>query len=142
MRAASFGAVADAYERARPGYPDDAVRWLAGDEPCDVVDLGAGTGKLTRSLVALGHRVMAVEPLEEMLERLRRAVPGATAVRGSAEAIPLPGRLGRRRHVRAGVPLVRSRGRAPRDGPGAAPRRPDRARLEHARRRAGLGRAS
>ncbi len=90
MRATSFGAVAGAYERARPGYPDDAVRWLAGDEPCEVIDLGAGTGKLTRSLVALGHRVIAVEPLEEMLEQLRRAVPGATAVRGSAEAIPLP----------------------------------------------------
>jgi len=89
-RAASFGVVADAYERARPGYPDDAVRWLAGDEPCDVVDLGAGTGKLTRSLVALGHRVTAVEPLGEMLDQLRRAVPGATAVSGSAEAIPLP----------------------------------------------------
>jgi SAM-dependent methyltransferase len=90
VRAASFGAVADAYERARPGYPDDAVRWLAGDEPCDVVDLGAGTGKLTRSLVAFGHRVTAVEPLEEMLERLRGAVPGTIAVRGSAETIPLP----------------------------------------------------
>ena len=89
VRAASFGAVADAYERARPGYPEDAVRWLAGDEPCDVVDLGAGTGKLTRSLVALGHRVTAVEPLEEMLDRLRVAVPGAIAVRGSAEEIPL-----------------------------------------------------
>jgi SAM-dependent methyltransferase len=89
VRAASFGAVADAYERARPGYPDDAVRWLAGHEPCDVVDLGAGTGKLTRSLVALGHRVTAVEPLEEMLDRLRVAVPGAIAVRGSAEEIPL-----------------------------------------------------
>ena len=89
-RAASFGGVADAYERARPGYPDDAVRWLAGEEPCDVVDLGAGTGKLTRSLVALGHRVTAVEPLEEMLEQLRHAVPAATALRGSAEAIPLP----------------------------------------------------
>ena len=90
VRATSFGAVAGAYERARPGYPDDAVRWLAGDEPCEVIDLGAGTGKLTRSLVALGHRVIAVEPLEEMLEQLRRAVLGATAVRGSAEAIPLP----------------------------------------------------
>ena len=88
-RAASFGGVADAYERARPGYPDDAVSWLAGDEPCDVVDLGAGTGKLTRSLVGLGHRVTAVEPLEEMLAQLRDAVPGATAVRGSAEQIPL-----------------------------------------------------
>lgn len=90
MRAASFGGVAEAYERARPGYPDDAVAWLAGDQPRDVVDLGAGTGKLTRSLVARGHRVTAVEPLEEMLAQLRAAVPGAVAVRGSAEEIPLP----------------------------------------------------
>jgi ubiquinone/menaquinone biosynthesis C-methylase UbiE len=89
-RAASFGGVAGAYERARPGYPDGAVRWLAGETPRDVVDLGAGTGKLTRSLVALGHRVTAVEPLEEMLVELRSAVPGARAVAGSAEAIPLP----------------------------------------------------
>ena len=71
-RAASFGAVADAYERSRPEYPEDAVRWLAGDAPADVVDLGAGTGKLTRGLVALGHRVTAVEPLPEMLEQLTR----------------------------------------------------------------------
>jgi SAM-dependent methyltransferase len=88
-RASSFGEVADAYERARPGYPDDAVRWLVGGSPCDVVDLGAGTGKLTRSLAALGHRVVAVEPLEEMLARLRDAVPDVAAVAGSAEEIPL-----------------------------------------------------
>ena len=62
-RARSFGPVADAYERARPGYPPDAVAWLAGEPPRDVVDLGAGTGKLTRLLVAAGHRVVAVEPL-------------------------------------------------------------------------------
>ena len=89
-RAASFAAVAGPYERARPGYPDDAVRWLAGETPCDVVDLGAGTGKLTRSLVALGHRVTAVEPLPEMLWELRAAVPEAEAVIGSAESMPLP----------------------------------------------------
>jgi ubiquinone/menaquinone biosynthesis C-methylase UbiE len=89
-RAASFADVADAYERARPGYPDAAVRWLAGTEPRDVADLGAGTGKLTRSLVGLGHRVTAVEPLEEMLERLRAAVPAAATVVGRAEALPLP----------------------------------------------------
>lgn len=90
VRAASFSGVADAYARARPGYPEDAVRWLAGEEPCDVVDLGAGTGKLTRSLVDLGHRVTAVEPLPEMIEQLRVAVPEATAVEGGAEAIPRP----------------------------------------------------
>jgi SAM-dependent methyltransferase len=89
-RAASFARVADAYERARPGYPADAVLWLAGETPCDVVDLGAGTGKLTRSLAALGHHVIAVEPLAEMLDHLRVAVPGATAVVGSAESMPLP----------------------------------------------------
>ena len=61
-RAASFGAVADAYERARPGYPDDAVRWLAGDEPCDVVDLGAGTGKLTRRKAGQSHNLGPKSP--------------------------------------------------------------------------------
>jgi SAM-dependent methyltransferase len=88
--ASSFGLVADAYERARPGYPEEAVRWLVGDEPCDVVDLGAGTGKLTRSLVTLGHRVTAIEPLPEMLELLPAAAPGAAAILGNAEIIPLP----------------------------------------------------
>lgn len=89
-RATSFADVADAYERSRPGYPDEAVRWLVGSEPLDVVDLGAGTGKLTRTLVALGHRVTAVEPLPEMLAQLQAAVPGVTVVEGGAEAIPLP----------------------------------------------------
>jgi SAM-dependent methyltransferase len=88
--ATAFAAVADAYEKARPGYPEEAVRWLTGDEPLDVVDLGAGTGKLTRSLVALGHRVTAIEPLPEMLEHLPAAAPGAAAILGSAEIIPLP----------------------------------------------------
>jgi len=88
--ATSFALVAGAYERGRPGYPEEAVRWLTGEAPCDVVDLGAGTGKLTRSLVALGHRVTAIEPLPEMLELLPAAAPGAFAVLGSAEIIPLP----------------------------------------------------
>lgn len=89
-RVSSFASVAREYERARPGYPDDAVRWLVGDEPADVVDLGAGTGKLTRALAALGHRVTAVELLPEMLAQLLVAVPGVTAVEGAAEALPLP----------------------------------------------------
>jgi SAM-dependent methyltransferase len=88
--ASSFAGVAGSYERGRPGYPEDAVRWLAGDDPCDVVDVGAGTGKLTRSLVGLGHRVTAIEPLPEMLELLPAAAPGAAAILGSAEVIPLP----------------------------------------------------
>jgi SAM-dependent methyltransferase len=86
----AFSEVAGAYERGRPGYPEEAVRWLVGEAPADVVDLGAGTGKLTRSLAALGHRVTAVEPLAEMRAELAKAVPGARALEGSAEAIPLP----------------------------------------------------
>jgi SAM-dependent methyltransferase len=86
----AFAGVAGAYERGRPGYPEEAVRWLAGAEPRDVVDLGAGTGKLTRALVALGHRVTAIEPLPEMLEHLAENAPGAFGVLGSAEVIPLP----------------------------------------------------
>jgi SAM-dependent methyltransferase len=88
-RATSFASVAEAYERARPEYPAEAVRWLAGESPGDVVDLAAGTGKLSRVLVRLGHRVTAVEPLPEMLEQLRAAVPSARALAGSAEAVPL-----------------------------------------------------
>ena len=88
--ASSFALVAEAYERGRPEYPEDAVRWLVGDEPLDVVDLGAGTGKLTRALVALGHRVTAIEPLPEMLEQLVTTAPGAFDLLGSAEVIPLP----------------------------------------------------
>ena len=85
----AFADVAGAYERGRPGYPEAAVRWLVGDDPVDVVDLGAGTGKLTRALVALGHRVVAVEPLDEMRAQLEAAVPEARAVAGKAEAMPL-----------------------------------------------------
>ena len=88
-RALSFGGVAQQYERARPGYPEDAVDWLVGDAQA-VVDLAAGTGKLTRQLVARGLEVTAVEPSPQMLEQLRAAVPGVLAVEGAAEAMPLP----------------------------------------------------
>jgi SAM-dependent methyltransferase len=87
-RAASFAAVADAYERARPEYPRAAVEWLVEDARV-VVDLGAGTGKLTRGLTALGRDVVAVEPLPAMAARLRQALPAARVLSGSAEAIPL-----------------------------------------------------
>lgn len=86
----AFADVAGAYERARPGYPQGAVQWMVGEDPVDVVDLGAGTGKLTRGLVALGHRVVAVEPLDEMRAQLESAVPGVLAVAGRAESMPLP----------------------------------------------------
>ena len=89
-RAVSFGAGADIYERVRPTYPDTAVDWLVPPGARQVVDLGAGTGKLTRSLVARRLDVTAVEPSAGMLDQLRVAVPGAAALVGSAEAIPLP----------------------------------------------------
>ncbi|MET0938624.1 MAG: class I SAM-dependent methyltransferase [Gaiellaceae bacterium] len=91
---AGFSAAAEVYERARPGYPDEAVAWVAerlGIGPDrDVLDLAAGTGKLTRQLVPLGARIVAVEPIGAMRAQLERAVPGVAALAGTAEAIPLP----------------------------------------------------
>jgi SAM-dependent methyltransferase len=94
-RGSSFGAVADAYDEHRPDYPADAVRWCVaplGREIAElrVLDLGAGTGKLTALLVTLGADVTAVEPDENMLAGLRRQLPSARALSGPAEAIPLP----------------------------------------------------
>jgi ubiquinone/menaquinone biosynthesis C-methylase UbiE len=88
-QAASFGAAADAYERGRPSYPEDAVDWLLPTHATRVLDLAAGTGKLARQLVARGLDVVAVDPSEGMLEQLRAAVPGVPAFQGTAESIPL-----------------------------------------------------
>lgn len=89
LRARSFGAAADVYERARPTYPDAAIDWLLPDGARTVLDLGAGTGKLTRSLVARGLDVVAVEPIAEMRANLAAALPEVRALEGTAEAIPL-----------------------------------------------------
>jgi SAM-dependent methyltransferase len=88
--AGSFGAAADAYERGRPPYPPAAVDWLLAGAGPRMLDLGAGTGKLTRQLAARGLDVTAVEPSEGMRSRLAAAVPGVRALAGSAESIPLP----------------------------------------------------
>ena len=91
--AAGFARAADVYERARPEYPPEAVEWLA--DPLGlragrvVVDVAAGTGKLTRLLVPSGARVVAVEPLAEMRAQLAEAVSGLEALEGTAEALPL-----------------------------------------------------
>lgn len=89
----SFELVADVYERARPEYPAEAVAWIAEQldlrEGRIVLDLGAGTGKLTRALVGTGARVIAVEPGEAMLGELRRVLPDVETLLGGAEAIPL-----------------------------------------------------
>ena len=86
----SFGAAAVAYAEHRPDYAEAAVRWALDGAPGPrVLDLGAGTGKLTAGLLALGAEVTAVEPDPEMREELRRALPGVRALEGGAEAIPL-----------------------------------------------------
>ena len=92
----SFGAAAAAYAEHRPGYAEAAVRWAlepVGDpQPAGVrvADVGAGTGKLTATLVGLGAEVTAVEPDPQMLAELRQTMPAVRSVPGSAEAIPLP----------------------------------------------------
>jgi SAM-dependent methyltransferase len=87
--ARSFGSVAERYDRYRPGYPDAAVVWALGEHPRRVVDVGAGTGILSRILHQLGHEVIAVEPDELMRGYLAQASPGVTALAGAAEEIPL-----------------------------------------------------
>jgi SAM-dependent methyltransferase len=89
--AAGFAASAEEYERARPGYPHEAVEWLARELGLGtgrtVVDLAAGTGKLSRRLAATGARVIAIEPIPEM----RALIPEAVEAReGTAEAMPVP----------------------------------------------------
>jgi SAM-dependent methyltransferase len=85
----SFGGVVDAYDRARPTYPVEAAEWLVGREAATVLELGAGTGKLTAQLVALGHDVLATDPDEAMLDRLARNLPDVRTAQASAEDLPL-----------------------------------------------------
>jgi SAM-dependent methyltransferase len=87
-----YSRAAEVYERSRPDYPSEAVDRLIQEleisEDCSVLDLGAGTGKLTRMLLSTGARITAVEPVSEMREALARAVPGGAVIAGTAEAIP------------------------------------------------------
>lgn len=90
--ATSFGVAAGDYEQGRPGYPGEAVAWMlqpAGPRP-RVADIGAGTGKLTRSVVATGASVIAVEPDAAMLEALRGTMPDVDTLIGTAEQMDLP----------------------------------------------------
>jgi len=93
-RAASGFAAATAYERGRPSYPEGLVATVArelGVTPAStVLDVAAGTGKLTRRLAPLAGQVIAVEPSQGMLTELRRQLPAVKALAGTAEAIPLP----------------------------------------------------
>jgi len=93
--AAAFGfqRAADAYRRGRPDYPDEAIAFLATALRLQpgrrVLDLAAGTGKLTHSLVPTGVLVVAVEPVEAMRHELAAALPDVEVLEGRAEAIPL-----------------------------------------------------
>jgi SAM-dependent methyltransferase len=94
-RAASgFAATAAAYERARPSYPAAAIAEVARElevtTASTVLDLAAGTGKLTRLLAPLAGRVIAVDPSELMLAQLRKQLPDVEVREGTAEAIPVP----------------------------------------------------
>jgi SAM-dependent methyltransferase len=92
--AAGFAQNAKVYEQSRPSYPAAAMACIVGRAGLGpgrrVVDLAAGTGKLTRLLVASGAEVVAVEPVAAMRDELVRAVPGIRVLDGTAEAIPLP----------------------------------------------------
>ncbi|MEV4666749.1 class I SAM-dependent methyltransferase [Microbacterium sp. LWO12-1.2] len=93
-RATSFGAQAGNYEVGRPEYPFDAVAWMLERMPDGsrrIADVGAGTGKLTRALVAAPDaEVVALDPDPAMLAALRDAIPGVPTFVGSAERLPLP----------------------------------------------------
>ncbi|WP_036418605.1 class I SAM-dependent methyltransferase [Mycobacterium sp. 155] len=89
QRSLSFGSEAAAYERGRPSYPPEAIDWLLPTGAHDVLDLGAGTGKLTTRLVERGLNVIAVDPIPEMLELLTNSLPDTPALLGTAEEIPL-----------------------------------------------------
>lgn len=84
-----FGEAVDLYELGRPEYPDAIVDWLLDSRPERVVDLGAGSGKLTRALVSRAPLVVAVEPDAQMRAELSRALPGTSVVAGVGEDLPL-----------------------------------------------------
>lgn len=91
VHSSSFGSAATAYAAHRPDYAVDAVRWALATAPGSrVLDLGAGTGKLTSTLLDIGADVTAVEPDPAMLAELRGALPAVPALSGRAEAVPLP----------------------------------------------------
>lgn len=90
----AFGRTAREYELGRPEWPEElldvVVSQLGLGPDAEVLDLGAGTGKLTRALVRRFDRVVAVEPDGAMRAVLEEVVPGAEALTGRGEAIPLP----------------------------------------------------
>jgi len=88
-RSGSFGAVASTYERFRPGPPAAAIAWMLPDSARTVVDLGAGTGAMTKDLLGKADRVIAIEPDDRMRRILASNLPEVFAHRGTGESMPL-----------------------------------------------------
>jgi SAM-dependent methyltransferase len=92
VAAIGFASSVDAYERGRPSYPVEAIKLLVGEVGAGgarVLDIGAGTGKLTRLIAPHARAVVALEPVEAMRNALVAALPSVRAVAGAAESIPL-----------------------------------------------------
>lgn len=93
IAAAGYGENAESYERSRPGYPAEVVDWALAelDVPSGAatIEVAAGTGKLTRELVARGLEVTAVEPVAAMRALLERSLPGVRVLDGTAERMPV-----------------------------------------------------
>ena len=89
LRSGSFGAVASAYERFRPGPPAIAIDWMLPSGALVVVDLAAGTGAMTRDLVGRVGSVIAIEPDDRMRAVLAENLPAVDARKGTGESMPL-----------------------------------------------------
>ena len=114
-RALSFGSVAEDYEATRPGWPVEPFAEVLAHfgvraQP-DIVDLAAGTGKLTRTLAPLAGTLVAVEPDPSLREVLQRVLPAVDVRDGTAESLPLASGSADVVTARAGLPLVRRRAR-------------------------------
>ena len=129
-RARSFGSVAADYAQYRPGYPSAALAVALPRTAGVVVDLGAGTGKLTADLIGPGRTVYAVEPDRAMLDQLLDDLPTVIGVQAAAEQVPLPDGCADAVVVRPGLALVRRRQGQGRDLPPAPFRRHSRRAVE------------
>src|SRR5580704_664124 len=89
VRSGSFGAVASTYERFRPSPPLESIEWMLPATARTVVDLGAGTGAMTRDLVNKVDHVIAIEPDDRMRDVLANSLPGVAVFRGTGESMPL-----------------------------------------------------
>ena len=129
----SFGAVADEYNRLRSGPSAEALDWLLPEGAGDVLEIGAGTGILTRLLAERVAHVTAVEPDDRMRAVLAAGDAGVEILAGRAEEIPAASFILRPRHRRIGLALGRRGACCAGGGTCAAARRAPVARVERAR---------